>query len=75
MTDIALLWQQGKLDARCRDCGAESAATRRCYRCFGRNLDYLPHQAGQRCLAWGSTSAPDPHNTAIAAASGTGSQS
>lgn len=42
--DLATLWQGGKLDARCRDCGAESAATSRCYKCGSVNLDYIAHR-------------------------------
>ena len=50
--DLADLWRAGRLDSRCRDCGAGSAATSRCYRCGSRNLDYIPHAKGQPCLAW-----------------------
>lgn len=50
--DLAALWQAGKLDVRCLDCGAGSAATARCYRCGSRNLDYIAHAKGRPCLAW-----------------------
>jgi len=41
--DMEDLWQQGKLDSRCRDCGEGSAASNRCFKCGSKHLDYIPH--------------------------------
>jgi len=53
MTDK--LWQQGKLDARCRDCGEGMAATSRCYKCGSKSLSMIPHmsEGWTACLAGG----------------------
>jgi hypothetical protein len=36
-------WQAGRLDHRCLDCGATSAASAWCYRCKSRRLEYRTH--------------------------------
>ena len=53
--EMKALWQRSKLDCRCLDCGAESAATGWCYRCTSKNLEYIPHGAPgwTRCLGSG----------------------
>jgi len=40
--------QQGRLDQRCRDCGATSAASSWCCGCGGRDLEYREHLPGPK---------------------------
>lgn len=47
----------GKLDQRCRDCGATSAASSWCCHCHGTDLEYREHvkwpgKAGPRPIQW-----------------------
>ena len=39
--------QEGRLDQRCRSCGATSAASAWCCTCGGRDLEYRTHVAGE----------------------------
>lgn len=39
--------QEGRLDQRCRSCGATSAASSWCCTCGSRDLEYRTHVAGQ----------------------------
>lgn len=53
MTDQ--LWQQGRLDQRCRACGRGEAAGAFCSGCGSKDVSYVPHEAGKPCLASGRT--------------------
>ena len=44
----------GKLDQRCRSCGATSAASSRCYHCLSTDLEYREH------LSWPGREGPRP---------------
>ena len=61
--ELKALWQRGKLDARCRSCGDVMAATSWCYRCYSRDLEYIPH-AGT-CLASGGGGTITPQMRAM----------
>lgn len=61
--DLELAWQRGKLDCRCRHCGAGSAATSRCYRCGSTHLDYILHGAPGWTACLGGGGAPAEKGT------------
>ena len=64
--------RESRLDQRCRACGAMSAASSFCYRCFGTDLEYRIHvpsarpgEPGGRVAQWcqtGEARLPDPNH-------------
>lgn len=56
---IAKAWQQGRLDARCRDCGETYPAWRQCLHCGSRDMEFREHvpgpkpgEAGEKVVQW-----------------------